>query len=311
MHTKSALVVDDSKSARFALRKSLEMQGYAVSTAEGAEECYKLLKQSTPDMIFLDHVMPGIDGFGALRHLRADQHTMNLPVIICSSHDSAEFLAEARTLGATDVLVKPPSNEQLSGILGKVEQAVAAAANADVAPKPQPVGQRVIAAIRSTLAHSPAPRHERQAGSDISAQLAELRQQATHLEAKLEQEQKAAEAAAAAPRELQLMLDEFQSRIDALETRMESRLAAMQAALDTGLLMQSERILRVTEAARSAAVENAHAEAERTVLQAASSISEQLINSLVSALRSGSFKPLLSSSPAKPSPPETTGHPRA
>lgn len=304
MSTKSALVVDDSKSSRFALRKSLETQGYAVNTADGAEECYTHLAQNTPDMIFLDHVMPGIDGFDALRHMRADRNTMNIPIIICSSHDSAEFLAEARSLGATDVLVKPPSAEQLSAILGKVERAIAAA-HAEATPsKVTPLGQRVIATIRSTL-NPPARPERRESSSDISTQLAELRLQAAQLEEKLEQEQKIAESAAAAPRELQHMLEEFQRRMDKLEAKVETRLANMQAALDTGLLTQSERLLRVTEAARVAAVENAHAEAERTVIKAASSISEQLINSLVSALRSGSFKPLLSSSPEKSSPSET------
>ena len=304
MSTKSALVVDDSKSSRFALRKSLETQGYVVSTADNAEECYQHLALNTPDMIFLDHVMPGIDGFDALRHLRADTNTMAIPIIICSSHDSPEFLTEARSLGATDVLVKPPSAEQLSAILRKIERAIAVA-HIEAAPtKVTPLGQRVIATIRNTLT-PPARPERRENGSDISTQLAELRLQAAQLEEKLEQEQKVAEAAAAAPRELQYMLDEFQHRMDALEAKVESKLASMQAALDTGLLMQSERLLRVTEAARVAAAENAHAEAERTVLKAASSISEQLINSLVSSLRSGSFKPLLSSSPEKSSPSET------
>ena len=303
MSTKSALVVDDSKSSRFALRKSLETQGYAVNTADGAEECYQHLAQNTPDMIFLDHVMPGIDGFDALRHLRADRNTMNIPIIICSSHDTPEFLAEARALGAADVLVKPPSAEQLNAILGKIERAITAAQVEAAPAKVAPVGQRVIA-IRGTF-NPPAKPERRDNGSDIGAQLAELRQQAAQLEEKLEQEQKVAEAAAAAPRELQHMLDEFQRRMDKMEAKVESKLANMQAALDTGLLMQSERLLRVTEAARVAAAENAHAEAERTVIKAASSISEQLINSLVSALRSGSFKPLLSSSPEKSSPSET------
>jgi CheY-like chemotaxis protein len=305
MSTKSALVVDDSKSSRFALRKSLETQGYAVSTAEGAEECYKQLALATPDMIFLDHVMPGIDGFDALRHLRADRNTMNIPIIICSSHDTPEFLAEARGLGATDVLVKPPSAEQLGAILERIERDNAPTQAEAPSARVAPVGQRVIAAIRSTL--NPVVKPERrEASSDIGAQLAELRQQAAQLEEKLAQEQRSTEVTSSAgSRELQQTLQEFQRRLDSLEAKVDAKLANMQAALDTGLLMQSERLLRVTEASRVAAVENAHAEAERTVLKAASSISEQLINSLVASLRSGSFKPLLSSSPEKSSPSET------
>lgn len=300
MGSKLAMVVDDSKSARFALRRSLEARGYIVEAVESAEECYRQLANARPDIIFLDHVMPGIDGFGALRHIRADRDYATLPIVICSSHDTPEFMQEAKSNGASDVLIKPPSAEHLDNILSKLEPQPVVVPSSTVV-RMQPVGQRVIAAIRSTLA--PPPSHS--ISADISAQIAELRQQAAQLEAKLAQEQKAAQAAAAAPRENHNLLEELQQRMTALETRVESRLAALQAAIDTGLLMQSERILRVTEAARLAAVENAHQEAERTVMQVATSITDQFMNSLVAALRDGSFKPALPSTPAKPSPPET------
>lgn len=299
MSSKSAMVVDDSKSARFALRKSLESRGYLVEAVESAEECYRQLAHAKPDIIFLDHVMPGIDGFSALRHIRADHDSAALPIIICSSHDTPEFLQEAKDIGATDVLIKPPSAEQLDNILNLVAQPASEPASTVV--RLQPVGQRVIAAIRSTLAPPPRPVFT----DNISAQIAELRQQAAQLEAKLEQEQKAMEAAASAPRENHNLLEELLQRMDALETKVETRLATLQAAIDTGLLMQSERILRVTEAARLAAVENAHQEAERTMMQVAANITDQFMNSLVAALRSGSFKPLLPSTAAKPNPSET------
>lgn len=301
MNTKSAMVVDDSKSARFALRKSLEARGFTVEAVESAEEAYRHLAQFKPNIIFLDHVMPGVDGFTALRHIRAEHDGASLPIIMCSSHDTPEFLKEATGSGANDVLVKPPSPEQLDGILGKLTQPAAEPISTVV--KMPAVGQRVIAAIRSTLTPPP-----RSIGSDIGAQIAELREQAAQLEAKLELEQKAAEAAAAFVshdgQNLNL-LAELQQRMDALEKRIETRLATMQAAIDTGLLMQSERILRVTEAARLAAVENAHQEAERTMIQVATNITDQFINSLTTALRSSNFKPLMQSTPAKPNPPET------
>jgi CheY-like chemotaxis protein len=120
--SKTALVVDDSKSARFALRKYLESMSYHVDTAESAEEAYRFLKSHHPDLIFLDHVMPGTDGFEALRHLKNDPHTGAIPVVICSSNEGEEFTSEARRKGAVDVLQKPPSPDQLASVLENLQR---------------------------------------------------------------------------------------------------------------------------------------------------------------------------------------------
>ena len=315
MNSKSAMVVDDSKSARFALRKSLEARGFVVEAVESAEEGYRHIAQSKPDIIFLDHVMPGIDGFTALRHIRAEHDSSSLPIVMCSSHDTSEFLQEATGLGANDVLVKPPSPEQLDGILSKLQkksvavEAVSTPGEATSTVVKMPiVGQRVMAAIRNTLTPAaPTPSvGTRPASNDIGAQIAELREQAAQLEAKLVMEQKAAEAAASfVADDSQNAVADLVQRMDAFESRVEAKLAAMQASIDNGLLMQSERILRVTEAARTAALENAHQEAERTVMQLVTNITDQFMNSLMSALRSGSFKPSPPSIPTKTSQPET------
>ena len=112
-----ALIVDDSKSARFALRKFLESFNYKVEAVESANEAYRSLAISLPQVIFMDHVMPGIDGFEALRAIKSDPRTASLPVIICSSNEGEEFVQQARARGATDVLQKPPHHEQLAGVL--------------------------------------------------------------------------------------------------------------------------------------------------------------------------------------------------
>ena len=109
MSQRTALVVDDSRSARFALRKHLEHHAFKVDTAESARAAYHWLESQTPDLIFLEHVMPGEDGFEALRHLKADPRTASIPVVICSSNEGGAFTAEARSQGAADVLQKPPS----------------------------------------------------------------------------------------------------------------------------------------------------------------------------------------------------------
>lgn len=117
---KTALVVDDSKSARFALRKFLESFNYKVDTVESANEAYRYLGGTLPDVIFMDHIMPGTDGFEAMRVLKADARTAELPVVICSSNEGEDFVAQARTRGASDVLQKPPSPEQLAGVLANL-----------------------------------------------------------------------------------------------------------------------------------------------------------------------------------------------
>lgn len=128
MDTKSALVVDDSKSARFALRRHLEHHAYQVETAESAEVALSLLKRTRPQVIFLDHFMPGIDGFEALQQIRSNPATGKIPVVICSSNEGDEFTRQARSRGATDVLQKPPSPDRLAQILDRLRAAPPAVA---------------------------------------------------------------------------------------------------------------------------------------------------------------------------------------
>jgi len=174
MAERTALVVDDSRSARFALRRHLEHLAYKVDTAESAEEAYLFLKNHQPAVIFLDHVMPGTDGFTALRHIKADPQTVTIPVIICSSNEGADFSAEARLQGASDVLQKPPTPEQLSNVLEHLQRfasdlkaSVQAGSAAFAPPAPGKVtnlrepdvtiGQAVMNALRNTLSRPETP----------------------------------------------------------------------------------------------------------------------------------------------------------
>lgn len=118
---KVALIVDDSRSARFALRKILEAFNYKVEAVESASEAYRSLAISLPQVIFMDHVMPGIDGMEALRTIKSDPRTTQLPVIICSSNEGQDFVQQARARGAANVLQKPPSTEQLAGVLAELD----------------------------------------------------------------------------------------------------------------------------------------------------------------------------------------------
>ena len=137
MNGRSALVIDDSKSARFALRRYLEGHRYHVEAVENADEAMRILATSKPGVIFLDHVMPGVDGFTVLRDLRANAATAQIPVVICSSNEGPEFNAQARAAGARCVLQKPPNPEQLYRILDELENGQPAAPVATPVASPE------------------------------------------------------------------------------------------------------------------------------------------------------------------------------
>jgi CheY-like chemotaxis protein len=148
MENKTALVIDDSKSARFALRKFLEGKGYAVDTADGANEAFVYLKRKKPSVVFLDHMMPGIDGFDALRTIRLEPELSNLPIIICSSNEGDAFVREARAQGATDVLPKPPNQIHIDTVLARVE---AGASAPPPPPKVQPIREPEVIIERAVM----------------------------------------------------------------------------------------------------------------------------------------------------------------
>jgi CheY-like chemotaxis protein len=134
MNAKTALVVDDSKSARFAMRKFLESFGYQVDTAESAEDAYIYLRKKLPEVMFLDHIMPGTDGFEAIKAIKQNALTAGLPVVLCSSNEGDDFLRQARVCGAIDVLQKPPSPDQIRSVLDNLKRLQDAAPPAALAP---------------------------------------------------------------------------------------------------------------------------------------------------------------------------------
>ena len=117
------LLVDDSKSARFALRKLLERNGLRVDMAENAEEALGYLSENRPDVIFMDHFMPGMDGFEAVKIIKNQPNTASIPVVMCTSKDGDAYTAEAQAIGATDILSKPATPGSLSEVLDKLSEA--------------------------------------------------------------------------------------------------------------------------------------------------------------------------------------------
>ncbi len=118
MTIKSALLVDDSKVARFALSKLLEKIDLDVSMAGSGEEALDYLKTNAiPDVIFMDHLMPGMTGVEAAKAIKSNPATASIPIIMCTSKKSEEFEDDAKDYGIYNVLTKPPHAEGVNSLL--------------------------------------------------------------------------------------------------------------------------------------------------------------------------------------------------
>lgn len=120
MPVRHVLVVDDSKSARLMLRKILQSLGMTVDTVESGEAALEYLRAQKPDVIFMDHTMPGMDGLTALRRIQSEPETAAIPVAMYTSKDEPSYRNEAHAAGAVDVLSKPATLEALGVILERM-----------------------------------------------------------------------------------------------------------------------------------------------------------------------------------------------
>ena len=107
MPIKNVLVVDDSPTDRQFLTDLLAKNGYKVSTAENAEEAIAKAKSLRPDLVLMDVVMPGQNGFQATRTLTKDEATKHIPVIICTTKGQDTDKTWGMKQGAKDYIVKP------------------------------------------------------------------------------------------------------------------------------------------------------------------------------------------------------------
>jgi CheY-like chemotaxis protein len=114
---KRALIVDDSRSARVILSRMLEQHGMAVDTAESAEQALEYLHQNRPDVIFMDHLMPGMDGFQAVQAIKSDAQMATIPLMMYTSQEGELYVSQARALGAIGVLPKTVRPVDVSRVL--------------------------------------------------------------------------------------------------------------------------------------------------------------------------------------------------
>jgi twitching motility two-component system response regulator PilH len=113
MPIKKVLVVDDSPTERYFLTELLTKNGFAVSAAESAEEAVIKLQSITPDLILMDVVMPGQNGFQLTRQLSRDPATQNIPIIMCTSKNLQTDRIWGLRQGARDYVTKPIKADEL------------------------------------------------------------------------------------------------------------------------------------------------------------------------------------------------------
>ena len=114
--SKRALIVDDSRSARVILSRMLEGYGLQVDASESAEHALEFLRQARPDVIFMDHLMPGMDGFQAIQAIKGNPDTATIPVVMYTSQEGELYVSQARALGAVGVLPKTVKHADVSRV---------------------------------------------------------------------------------------------------------------------------------------------------------------------------------------------------
>ena len=314
--SKTALVVDDSKSARFALRKYLENHGYQVEAVEGAQFAYEFLARQLPGVIFLDHIMPGIDGFEALQHIKNDPRTRDIPAVICSSNEGAAFVEEALAKGASAILQKPPRPDQLLELLTRLTSQPAPAAPAPVAAPEIPpaappkvtvicepeiaIEQAVLKAVRSALPTMAEPPVQVPAVAAPAITLAssntaliEADQRARSLSQDFNMQLEALRTSlaqlegrigqAAPDTAVREDVATLRNGLTALERVVGQELEKLQREMQAGFAAQTQSIEQLAQSVRQAAAEEAQRVAERAVMAAAARVSDQLAQSILQA----------------------------
>ncbi len=107
------LIVDDSPTEVHVMKKALEKHGYRTAAATDGAEGIRLAREMHPDLIFMDIVMPGMNGYQATRTLANDPTTRSIPIIMVTSKGQETDKIWGLRQGAVDYMVKPVSPDQL------------------------------------------------------------------------------------------------------------------------------------------------------------------------------------------------------
>jgi twitching motility two-component system response regulator PilH len=114
---KTALVIDDNRSTADSLARVLKALGMQTRTAYGPSPAMALLRTETPDSIFLDINMPGVNGFEILKYVIREPRLAKVPVFVCTSDDQPQTRAQAMSEGARAFLTKPITVDALESAL--------------------------------------------------------------------------------------------------------------------------------------------------------------------------------------------------
>lgn len=118
MAIRKVLIVDDSRTELMVLSEMLRKGGFAVRTAENAEEALQRLEEEQPDLILMDVVMPGQNGFQLTRAIARNPLYASVPIILCTSKNQETDRVWGLRQGAKDYIVKPVDAAQLMAKIG-------------------------------------------------------------------------------------------------------------------------------------------------------------------------------------------------
>jgi twitching motility two-component system response regulator PilH len=113
MSIKKILIVDDSPTERHVLNDMLTKSGYEVVASDNGEDAIQKAKSLKPDLILMDVVMPGLNGFQATRAISRDPETRAIPIILCTSKSQETDKIWGMRQGARDYIVKPVNRDEL------------------------------------------------------------------------------------------------------------------------------------------------------------------------------------------------------
>ena len=106
------LIIDDSPTEIYVFKRMLEENGYETFSANNAQDGLEKAKHEKPDLILMDVVMPGMNGFQATRRLARDPETAKIPVIMITTKDQETDRIWGLRQGARDYVVKPPTESE-------------------------------------------------------------------------------------------------------------------------------------------------------------------------------------------------------
>lgn len=116
------LIVEDETALLYALKAELSYNGFEILEAMDGEKGLKILEEQKPDIIILDLLLPGIDGFEVLRRIKSKDETKNIPVIILTNLGDGENIEKGKKLGADDYLIK--TDYSLEDVIKKIKDLI-------------------------------------------------------------------------------------------------------------------------------------------------------------------------------------------